>query len=166
MKTFSETTRRRMSEAAKDRCTPEWRAQKSAAARIVFDRAAAVAMYQSGASIQEVADALGVGRKAVTNQLRLVGVATRPKIKRDQWGEKNHMWKGDSASICKLHRRLDRRFGTPCRCEVCGTTDPSKTYDWANLTGNYVDIHDFKRMCRSCHARYDNKIQNIWRACA
>ena len=34
--------------------------------------------------------------------------------------------------------------------------DPSCTYDWANLTGDYADVSDFARMCRSCHRRYDN----------
>ena len=44
--------------------------------------------------------------------------------------------------------------------------DESKKYDWANLTGNYNDPKDYKRMCKSCHLRYDwpkrrkPKIQN------
>ena len=36
-----------------------------------------------------------------------------------------------------------------------------KNYDWANLTGHYDDPNDYKRMCRSCHWKYDERIKNI-----
>lgn len=33
-------------------------------------------------------------------------------------------------------------------CEVCGTVDPSKRYEWANVTGDYADVeHGYRRMC-------------------
>lgn len=46
-------------------------------------------------------------------------------------------------------------------CDVCGTEDKSKSYDWANLTGDYDNPQDFKRMCRSCHWKYDKKHLNF-----
>lgn len=52
-------------------------------------------------------------------------------------------------------------MGRPKRCEECGTTDSLKTYDWANLNGKYEDLNDYKRMCRSCHWKYDDRINNI-----
>jgi len=46
-------------------------------------------------------------------------------------------------------------------CEVCGAKDQNRSYDWANLTGKYDDPSDYKRMCRSCHWKYDKKHLNF-----
>ena len=51
--------------------------------------------------------------------------------------------------------------GKPKKCEVCGTTDKKKNYDWANLTGKFNDPEDYKRMCRSCHRKYDKAHLNF-----
>jgi hypothetical protein len=48
-----------------------------------------------------------------------------------------------------------RKRGKPKRCEECGTTDPKKTYDWANQKGRYDDPQDYRRLCRSCHGKLD-----------
>jgi hypothetical protein len=54
------------------------------------------------------------------------------------------------------HARLTVDRGRPKKCEVCGTDDPTKRYDWASLTKKYDDPADYKRMCRARHARHDN----------
>jgi hypothetical protein len=51
--------------------------------------------------------------------------------------------------------------GSPKKCEICGESETKKHYDWANLTGNYEDPNDYKRMCRSCHWKYDKKSTNF-----
>lgn len=93
------------------------------------------------------------GRKFCSNKCK------RPfhsKFMKTQKKEKNSNWKGDSATnITTFHKRVEQKFGKPERCETCKTTDKNKTYDWANQTGHYEDINDYKRMCRSCHKRYD-----------
>ena len=33
----------------------------------------------------------------------------------------------------------------------------SKIYDWANLTGKFYDVNDYKQMCRSCHSIFDGR---------
>lgn len=58
------------------------------------------------------------------------------------------------------HYKVRKLRGTPSKCEVCNTTT-AKKFEWANLTGNYPDIMDYKRMCTKCHAQFDNKIENI-----
>lgn len=98
-----------------------------------------------------------VTQKAVFNAMRRHGIKARNSAKRDQRGPKNHMWKGDEASYGAMHIRLYARFGRVNECSVCGTNDPSKWYDWANLTGRYEDINDYQRMCRSCHRQYDKR---------
>jgi excisionase family DNA binding protein len=64
-------------------------------------------------------------------------------------------WHGDKLTYGRLHQAVYKLRGKPQRCERCGTTDPAKHYDWANLTGRYEDPADYQRMCKSCHRRYD-----------
>ena len=59
------------------------------------------------------------------------------------------------------HQRVDKARGQPKRCAVCGTRDLRKRYEWANLTGNYANVRDYKRMCSSCHAKFDGKARNL-----
>ena len=69
---------------------------------------------------------------------------------------KNHPnWKGKKAKYGAFHERVKSKFGSPKRCTVCGTTDKNKLYEWANLSGEYNNISDYKRMCHSCHKKYD-----------
>jgi len=118
-------------------------------------------LYLSGLTQQEVAEKLNVTRKIIEKSLIRTKTPKRKAIKRNQWGENNHMWKGDQAGYSCLHKRLHRRFGKAQKCEICGTTDKRKSYDYANLTGKYKDINDYKQMCRSCHWKHDKKINNI-----
>lgn len=111
-------------------------------------------LYESGMTRAEVQAVIGTGVK-VENIMRRYGIAARPAIPRDQHGERNAMWRGDDAGYQALHLRVEAERGKPCHCEECGTTDPSKRYEWANLTGNYADTSDYARMCVSCHRRFD-----------
>jgi hypothetical protein len=64
-------------------------------------------------------------------------------------------WKGDNASYSAFHYRLYTRRGRPVKCEQCGLDDPKRVYHWANLTGRFQDLYDYKSMCVSCHRKYD-----------
>lgn len=151
----------RRSASAKNRCTEDWRLSQSESKRTKIDDEKLRRLYEGGMTQIEVAAALCVTRKVVENAMRRLSIAPRKAIKRNQYGEKNVSWRGENATLSKKHRRLDRLYGTPSKCGVCGTSDSSKTYEWANLTGNYDDVKDFKRMCRSCHATYDKKYKNF-----
>ena len=117
--------------------------------------------YLSGMSQHEVAAHYGVSQKVVFGWMRKAGIQARVAAKRNQKGSLNSSWKGDAATYAAFHYRLQSLKGTPSVCEVCGTTDTKRTYDWANLTGRYHDPEDYKRMCRSCHWKHDGKIKNI-----
>lgn len=55
------------------------------------------------------------------------------------------------------HVWIKRKLGKPNDCENCGTKT-AKTYDWANISGDYKrDISDWKRLCRSCHIYWDRQ---------
>jgi hypothetical protein len=71
------------------------------------------------------------------------------------------MWKGDKAGYFACHRRMYRLKGKPKLCEICGENNPNKTYEWANLTGDLDNPEDYKRMCHSCHWKFDGKVKNL-----
>ena len=120
-------------------------------------------LYEDGMTQTEVAAALNTTQKVIWGLFKRNGYQCRKAIKRDQFGSNNSAWKGRGAGYQAFHRRLDATKGRPKKCEVCGTTEESRRYDWANLTGHYDDPGDYKRMCRSCHWKHDGTIKNIKR---
>jgi hypothetical protein len=72
-------------------------------------------------------------------------------------GKYHPAWKENTIVYSTLHGRLKRYKGKANKCDVCGEGRKNKRYEWANLTGNYSDINDYKKMCKSCHTLYDNK---------
>lgn len=119
--------------------------------------------YAAGLTQVEIAERYHTSQKVVFTAMRRLGIKARPRVKRNQTGWNNSSWKGDNASYAAFHKRVEVLQGKPQKCEVCGTVDTSKTYDWANLTGRYEDPSDYKRMCRSCHWKHDKKQNNLGR---
>jgi len=69
---------------------------------------------------------------------------------------KHPRWIGDNIGYYGVHDWIKKHYGTPSKCEICGLDDVNRVYHWANLSGNYLrDRNDFKRMCVSCHRKYD-----------
>lgn len=126
-----------------------------------IDLEKAISLYESGMTHYEVAIELETTRKVIWQRFKNHGYKSRVAKKRNQWGGNNHAWKGNDASYACFHKRVHRLKGMPKKCEECGTEDESRSYDWANLTGKYNNPDDYKRMCRSCHWKYDKKILNI-----
>jgi len=113
-------------------------------------------LYESGMTQAEVGRAVGLTQRVIFNLMRRAGITSRVAAKRDQSGPANHMWRGNDAGYQALHLRVAQARGTPSQCARCGSTDPERVYEWANLTGRYEDVGDYERMCRSCHRQYDN----------
>ena len=118
-------------------------------------------LYGKGMTQHEVAIEVNLSQKVVWNIMRRHGINARVAAKRDQRGPANASWKGEFAGYHAFHRRLYAKHGKPLCCSVCGSSDPARSYDYANLTGRYQDMDDFAAMCRSCHWKYDEKIFNI-----
>lgn len=65
-------------------------------------------------------------------------------------------WKGDEVGYYGTHDWITKHYGQPIGCDECGLNDSSRKYHWANLSHEYKrDRSDFKRMCVSCHRKYD-----------
>lgn len=152
---FTEKTRRKMSEAAKQRSTPEYRQRMSIAKRLVLDERKIIALYLLGFTLDEVAREMGTSAKPVLNCLKRRGIPRRSKAKRNQLKENNPQWKGDRVTYKGAHCRISSWLGQPKKCENCGTTNPSIKYEWASMSGKYHDPHDYKRLCCSCHKQLD-----------
>ena len=119
------------------------------------------ALYLGGMSQDEVAEAVGVTQKVVWKLMIRHEIPRRPQVKRDQRGSKNHMWKGGAAGYAAFHYRVTTLRGQPKKCEECGTDDEAKGYEWASITGRFSDPGDYRRLCRSCHKRYDEVYKNL-----
>lgn len=77
-------------------------------------------------------------------------------------GERHWAWKGDEVGYTALHYWVKRRLGTPHKCEHCGDINASK-YEWANKSHQYRrDLHDWLRLCTSCHRKYDGHAIKMW----
>lgn len=121
---------------------------------------AVASAYAAGASQEEVAAELGLTRKVVWRLMQRHELPRRPPIKRDQHGENNSTWRGPKAKYAALHYRVEAARGKPSRCEECGTTT-AKRFEWASLTKNYADVNDYRRLCTSCHKRFDRIVLNL-----
>jgi hypothetical protein len=112
------------------------------------------ALYSQGMTQRECAAEFGVARSEIHRSMVFYDIPRRPAIKRDQRGEKNPRWKGNDGNYKLYHKRVISARGKATSCDDCGALD-AKVYDWANLTGRYEDIDDYKPLCRSCHQRHD-----------
>lgn len=124
-----------------------------------------------GDTYKEIANKYGFVASAVCQRIKKFGLNKKHNIKRGLRkgttpknleslhikGSKNQNWKGDKVGYMALHDWVRRTLGKPKYCEHCKTTE-AKMFDWANISGKYKrNIKDWKRLCRSCHIKYDNK---------
>jgi len=118
-------------------------------------------LYKFGLTQIQLAEQYNVTQKIVWRWMRDLKIKTRVPKNLNQDKSNNPNWKGSKAGYAALHYRVYKERGKPQCCDVCKTKDKSKRYQWANLTGKFEDINDYKRMCQSCHSKYDNIIRNI-----
>ena len=115
-------------------------------------------MYDVGYTQREIGLEFGVTQKVVWQWFKKLGIKSRVPRNTKQNGADNPSWKGDDAGYAAMHYRLKKERGLANRCEVC---NDGQYFEWANLTGDYGNVNDYKMMCKSCHAKYDNKVMNF-----
>lgn len=99
-------------------------------------------------------------QKVVFTWFKKLGIESRVACKRNQMRENNSSWKGNKVTYAAYHYRVQSSRGKANRCEMCNNKN-AKRYEWANLTGNYNDVNDYKMMCVSCHHKRDNHKNNL-----
>jgi hypothetical protein len=120
-------------------------------------------LYGAGKTQAEIAGIIGASQKVIWNIMRRAAIPRRVAAKRDQRGAKNHAWKGGAAKYAALHLRVQSARGVPSKCEDCGVEGASARFEWANLTGRYDDVDDYRRLCCSCHHKMDGTVRNLGR---
>ena len=123
-------------------------------------------MYLDGMTVAEIRAVAPRGYRVQTILDRYLEVR-RPAIKRDQWREKNSMWKGPNAGYTTVHLRLKSELGSAKghRCIDCG----ERADDWS-CQNNCADeqrvegkpaycthLEHYKPRCRPCHRAYDRQ---------
>jgi hypothetical protein len=111
-------------------------------------------LYKSGQTQREIAKQFGVHQMTISRWLRATGIKCRAGGSKIN-GAAHPNWKGNNVTYKTFHKRLYNTRGQPRKCEICGTEDHSRRYDWANLSGRYDDPNDYARMCWQCHMQYD-----------
>lgn len=127
---------------------------KAAAQTVAFDADRAIALYDSGMTQADVAAAMGLTPKIIQNLFKRRRKTARKAARRPFSLSGKHYWSGDDVTYSALHYRVESERGKPSLCSRCGKT--KGRFEWANLTGNYTDINDYERLCRSCHHTFDN----------
>lgn len=120
----------------------------------------AIKLYEQGLTQKEVAQKLGTTQKVIFGLFKKNGYKCRVAKKRNQTGENNSSWKGIKAGYAAFHYRVQGIRGTPSKCSMC-ENEKAKRYEWANITGDYSNVYDYIRLCKSCHSKFDNIIINI-----
>lgn len=61
-----------------------------------------------------------------------------------------------------VHAWIRYHYGKPQKCDVCGTTDSSKRYEWSSIDHKYKkDRSFFQRLCSSCHKKHEYSRLNL-----
>ena len=101
---------------------------------------------------------------AITVSRVMTGTKRSPQARRNialaKMGSRHPGWKGDSVGYKGLHHWISRNWGRSRYCEECKTT-VAKKFEWANSGVYKRERKNWKRLCSSCHARLDKKINNI-----
>lgn len=117
----------------------------------------AVAMYDAGLSIGDVADFYGMSRQAMWMILKRRGCEFRPQLK---YGQDNHFYRGTSASD-KAQNVLERAVekGLVLRgshCQACGAAGEMKD-GRSTIQAHHPDYNkplDVEWLCQKCHHKW------------
>lgn len=105
------------------------------------------ALYDSGATVAEVAESEGVDRDTVLAFINRHGIQTRPSS-----GPGSDRWIEDISYI-GVHARVKRVRGQATTCTKCGTSEGR--IEWAQISEDMTDLDGYDEMCVPCHRAHD-----------
>lgn len=100
----------------------------------------------------EIAQFYGVTQAWIWQLMKRMNIEKRNKSRRNQTKENHSSWR-KNPSYRTLHQRVMYLRGQPSHCVRCGITDPKIKYEWANISGKYLNHNDFERLCIDCHKK-------------
>lgn len=102
----------------------EWLAMRGAKRK---DYSEAVALYEAGSSIRDIAECYGITRQAMHTILKRRGVEMRSNLR---YGADNHFYRGGPNANDEAHNLVETAIQmgalVPKACEVCGTAGTFK----------------------------------------
>ena len=100
-------------------------------------------------------------KNRISNSLKgiLPSDETKKKFSKLKMGNKNPMWKGDSAGFHALHMWIKHHKPKPKLCEECKQKPP---FDLTNISQKYKrDVNDYEWLCRGCHMKKDGRLDKL-----
>jgi hypothetical protein len=116
--------------------------------------------YKNKMSQKDMAGFYGVSLRCIQYQLSKHNIKSKTKGRRNQRGLNHNLWR-TNPSYRTIHKRVELYRGKPNYCDECKTTDYNKKYDWANISGNYLNVDDFRRLCVKCHKKEHPRDKNM-----
>jgi hypothetical protein len=122
----------------------------------------AVALYEQGLSIGDVAKQYGVTRQSMWRSLRIRGVKMRPKLR---FGAKNHFYRGGSTASDRAQNTLEVALrkgvvGRPDRCQKCRRAPSPMKGGRSRLQAHHPDYNkplDVMWLCQACHHEWHKR---------
>lgn len=71
------------------------------------------------------------------------------------------LYKEKDITYSGAHQRVSRYRKKRGVCEECGCNGVDIIYDWANISGKYWDVDDYRELCRSCHIKQDRNSESF-----
>lgn len=105
------------------------------------------ALYDSGATVAEVAESEGVDYGTVRTFLKRHDINMRPTS-----GPESDMWIKEISYI-GVHARVKRVRGRATTCTKCGTSEGR--IEWAQMSEDMTDLDGYDEMCVPCHRAHD-----------
>ena len=114
------------------------------------------AMYESGMSLEQVAEACGVSRQSVWDMLSRAGVEMRPQ---QRHGSENHFFRGGARSADSAHHAVEGAVDSgdltrPDVCEKCGSGGVQYRDGRSAIQAHHDDYNYPLRvrwLCQGCH---------------
>lgn len=116
-------------------------------------------LYESGLSIQKVAERMGVSRQSMHGTLKRMGTTFRPQ---KRFGESNHFYRGGKMASDKAQNKLERaiqrgEITRPETCEECGMKPPPFTDGRTPIQAHHDDYSkplEVRWLCQRCHHKH------------
>ena len=133
----------------------------------IKDRPEAVGLYESGLSVQEVAEFYGITRQAMWEWLKSRGVKMR---QRERFGKENHFHRGGIRASDRAQNVLEKAIkkgivGRSSTCETCGCRGIFKDGRTA-IQAHHTDYNkplDVMWLCQKCHHEWHKNFKAIER---
>lgn len=133
------------------------------------DVQSAISLYQSGLSLQKVAETFGVSRQSMWDLLRR-RIELRPQ---QRHGKENHFYRGGIKASDKAQGRIEKaiakgKIKRPEKCEMCGEIPPPMKNGRLRIQAHHPDYNNpFKIiwLCQGCHYKWHKENDPVVSLC-